>query len=173
MKKIFIVLLVALPAVAFSQSGMQQEFLGLLGYDEQQIVSLGEAIPEEKFSWRPAEGVRSVGDVLLHVASANYMISSGMGFPLPAGIDLAKIESTKGKKEILDLVKSSFTFVKENTSKIGDANLKDKFKLPFGEFSKQSGLLILLNHSGEHKGQLIAYARMNNITPPWSKKGGE
>jgi uncharacterized damage-inducible protein DinB len=173
MKKLLVALLLILPMAGFCQNVFQQEFLGMFGYDEGQILSLGEAIPEDKFDWRPADGVRSIGDAFLHIASTNYYVTMSMGFTLPAGVDMTKIESTKGKAKIMELVKSSFAYVKESTGKVTDANLTDKFKMPFGEFTKRSGLLLLLNHSGEHKGQLIAYARMNNITPPWSKKGGE
>ncbi len=173
MKKILIAMMLILPMAGFSQGAFQQEFLGMFGYDEGQILSLGEAIPEAKFDWTPSTGVRSVGDVLLHIASTNYYITMNMGFALPAGVDLTKIESIKGKAKIMEAVKNSFAFVKESAGKVADTNLADKFKLPFGEFSKRGAFMVLLNHSGEHKGQLIAYARMNNITPPWSKKGAE
>lgn len=169
MKKMLVVLFLAIPFSAFCQSNVQSDFLGIFGHDEQQIVSLAEAIPDATFDWRPQPGVRSVGESLLHIASTNYYVTMSMGFTLPAGVDLTKIEATKGKANIMDAVKKSFAFVKESTGKITDANLKEKFKMPFGEFSKQGGLMILLNHSAEHKGQLVAYARMNKITPPWSK----
>lgn len=170
MKKIIILLLACLPFVGFSQeSALQQELVGLLTYNESQIVMLAEAIPADKYGWSPQEGVRSVAGVLMHVASANYFITAGMGFDLPAGVDPNKLESITDKKEAIEILKNSFAYLKEKAMLVKDANLSDKFKLPFGEFSKRQGLLILLDHAGEHKGQLIAYARSNGITPPWSQ----
>lgn len=170
MKKITILLVACFPLIGYCQeSAFQKELTGLLARNEQQILALAEAIPAEKYTWSPGEGVRSVAGVLLHMASANYYITSGMGFELPAGVDVSKLESLTDKKEIIEAVKNSFAYLKEKAGLIKDANLGDKFKLPFGEFSKRTGLLILLDHSGEHKGQLIAYARTNGIVPPWSE----
>jgi hypothetical protein len=66
-------------------------------------------------------------------------------------------------------LRNSLAFVKEHAPEIDAASLGEKVTTPFGEFTKLSMLLILLDHSGKHKGQLIAYARTNDITPPWSK----
>ena len=169
MKKIIIALLMSLPVISYGQA-LQKELTGVMGHNEQQILALAEAIPDDKYGWAPEEGVRSVSGVLLHLASANYFFLSSMGFELPQGVDMKKIESITGKKEVIETVKKSFAYAKEKIPMITDKALDEKFKTPFGEFSKRSGILIMLDHSGEHKGQLIAYARMNGITPPWSKK---
>jgi hypothetical protein len=51
---------------------------------EQKIVGLAEAIPADKFGWRPADGVRSVGEVVMHVAADNYLLTAIGGTPAPA-----------------------------------------------------------------------------------------
>ena len=170
MKNLLLTLLCCLPLLAHSQeaSSLQDELTGMLAYNEQAILSLAGVIPAEKYDWRPAEGVRSVGDVCLHVASANYFFMMNLGFALPEGVDLQNMESIAGKEKIVETVKNSFAFAKEKIKEIKTEDLEAKVKFPFGEFSKRTALLILLEHSGEHKGQLIAYSRMNGITPPWS-----
>jgi uncharacterized damage-inducible protein DinB len=170
MKKMFFALLLCCPLIGFSQKNtIQQNFATLYGRNEEQIVSLAEAIPADKYNWRPAEGVRSVREVILHIASSNYFLMSGIGFPPPAGVDAKAIEALTDKTQIIDALKKSLAYTKEKGAQLKDANLEDKVKLPFGEFTKQVMLLILLEHSGEHKGQLIAYSRSNGVVPPWSK----
>ena len=171
MKKLFTTILFLLPIVGgFAQTEFMKDFVGPFSRNQSQIAALGGAIPTEKYSWSPDEGVRSVAEVMTHVASANYFFMQSMGFALPEGVDLGKINSMTNKDELLAVVNASFEFVKEKANTLTDANMAEVVELPFGKFSKRTLLFILLDHSGEHKGQLIAYARSNKITPPWSEK---
>lgn len=169
-RKIILLTFICIPLIGYCQqsSPLIQEISGLLSHNEQQMVSLAEAIPAEKYSWSPQDGVRTVAQVLMHTASANYFFMAAMGFELPQGVDPTKLESITDKKQAIETLKNSFAFLKTKAALLTEANMNEKFKLPFGEFSKRMGLLILVDHSGEHKGQLIAYARSNGIKPPWS-----
>ncbi len=146
-----------------------KDFAGAFGYNEGQILSLAEAIPESKYKWSPAKGVRSVSEVLLHTASANYFFGMKLGTQLPVGVDMANIEKITGKDNIIRTVRESFAFALESSQQVDPATLGEKVDLPFGDFTRQGLVLLMLDHSGEHKGQLIAYARVNGIKPPWSK----
>jgi len=157
-------------ATAFSQDDLSQTSIqGLFARNEEQISSLADAFSEDLYDWSPAEGIRSVGQVLLHAAQANYFFMMNLGFELPSDVDMMTMASITGKSNIIDVVKKSFDFTKERISQVPTDALAEKITLPFGEFSKITSLLILLEHSGEHKGQLIAYARSNGIAPPWSE----
>jgi uncharacterized damage-inducible protein DinB len=71
MKHILLLLTLLSCTIGYSQipeQAVQKEALAFLGFNEQAITSLAKAIPEDKFSWRPAEGVRSVSEVLMHIA---------------------------------------------------------------------------------------------------------
>ena len=85
----------------------------------------------------------------------------------PCGAEI--MPATPCKEKIMEVVKASFAYAKEKAVEVPEDQLAVKVETPFGEFTKQNLLLIMLEHSGEHKGQLIAYARMNGITPPWSQ----
>ncbi len=148
---------------------VQNDVKGLLGYNQQQITSLGEAFSEDQYGWRPAEGVRSVGEVLLHVASTNYYITSKLGFAPPEDVDIMTLEKITGKEQILATLKNSFDFVQAHLGELKSANFANEVDLGFMKMDEVSCMLLILDHSGEHKGQLIAYARSNGITPPWSK----
>src|SRR6266849_448072 len=68
-------------------SGARAEFLAEVAFYEQRFARLAQSMPAEKYTWRPGEGVRSVGEVYNHIAAANYGLARALGTPLPAGID--------------------------------------------------------------------------------------
>lgn len=173
MKNLLYILLIA-PFLATAQEApqpttYQQEFTGSMNYSQDQIVKLIEAIPQEKYSWRPDEGVRSVSEVILHIAASTYNLSSALGTPLPAGLDTKTMEkSTTDKAEILKAINEAYAFSKASVDAVKDDQMNDMVTLPFGTFTKRSLIMIIATHSYEHKGQLIAYTRVNGIAPPWS-----
>ena len=147
---------------------VQSSLKGLLSNNQNQISSLANAFSEEQYDWRPAEGVRSVGEVILHTASANYFLMSKLGFEVPEDVDLANMEKLKGKQQILDALNKSFAFALEKMEAIKSEDFGKEVDLGFNKLSTVSTMMVVLEHTGEHKGQLIAYARSNGITPPWS-----
>ena len=68
------------------RSGVRAEFLNELKIQEDKFVALAQAIPADKYTWRPAEGVRSISEVFMHVAAANYNLTKVLGVPPPAGL---------------------------------------------------------------------------------------
>jgi uncharacterized damage-inducible protein DinB len=174
MKRIFIWLLAIMPALVLAQEApktVQEAATGSLMFTEGRVVQLAEAFPEDKYDWRPGEGVRSVGESLMHLAIANYFIVMTAGHTPPEGIDLETFEkSVTGKENIIAAVKASYSYAREGVQAIAKKQLGDKVEFPFpGNFNKLSSLFVITGHCEEHMGQLIAYARMNGITPPWSE----
>ncbi len=154
------------------ESNFQNDFAGTIQYNVSQIQSLAEAIPEDIYTWSPEEGVRSVHEVILHVVSANYFFGMMMGATPPEGIDPSNIgETIKGKANIMDALQKSASYIVNAGKAVTNENLEDMVEFFDGnKYSKRMVMLIALDHTGEHKGQLIAYARMNHITPPWSQQ---
>jgi uncharacterized damage-inducible protein DinB len=151
--------------------GFRASFLGQLKDVETKYVNLAQAIPQEKYTWPPGEGVRSVSEVFLHLAFANFNIPNFVGVKAPAGIgtDMKTMEtSTTDKEKIIETLKASFAHVRKVAMDMPDKDL-DKATKVFGRDSDYRGVLFLIaNHMHEHLGQLIAYARMNGVVPPWS-----
>jgi hypothetical protein len=83
--------------------GFRGEFLWELDIAEGQIVALAEAIPAEKYDWRPDEKARSVGEALVHVAAGNFMLLDIVGTAAPA--DLYGEVSAQGQEHFWGLVK--------------------------------------------------------------------
>ncbi len=158
-------------AAASAVTGARGEFLAEVVYYEQRYTRLAEAVPAEKYSWRPGEGVRSIGEVYAHIATANYGIARALGTPLPAGIDPKTINAAAGDKaKTLQTLKDSFAHFRAAILAIKDADLNNAQKM-FGQDTTVRGAFFLVTgHFGEHLGQSIAYARQNNIVPPWTEE---
>jgi len=134
------------------------------------IMQLAEAVPADKYDWRPAEGVRSFGESLVHTAVGNYFFAMLMDVPPPSGMDLMSLEKTvTTKADILKLLSESFEVVGNAALEFPDDKMMDEFTFPTGDkYNKRKLYFISGGHANEHLGQLIAYARMNGIAPPWS-----
>jgi uncharacterized damage-inducible protein DinB len=156
----------------FCQGQFQKESAGSLSYVSGQVMQLAKAIPAEKYSYSPQQGVRSVAAVCSHIVSANYFFASKLGGKVPADVKMETIEKDlKAKDAIEKELKRSYDVMIEAIKSTPDAVLPNKVEFPFpGEFTSMSAIMISLGHSNEHLGQLIAYARMNGITPPWNEK---
>ena len=133
------------------------------------FVDLATAVPADKYSWRPAEGVRSIGEVFLHIANANYNIPNLMGTPLPAGFDPKTFEkSTTGKAQIIDALNKSFASAHAAIEAMTNAD----FNKPLPKIGPAANygdvIYILVTDAHEHLGQSIAYARINGVIPPWT-----
>jgi uncharacterized damage-inducible protein DinB len=152
-------------------TGARGEFLAEVAFYEQRYTRLAEAVPAEKYSWRPAEGVRSIGEVYAHIAAANYGIARALGAPPPAGIDPKSVMALAGDKaKILQVLKDSFAHFSGAILAIKDADLNNAQKM-FGQDTTVRGAFFLITgHFGEHLGQSIAYARQNGIVPPWTEE---
>ena len=142
--------------------------------DEQQLadkfIALAEAVPADKYTWRPADGVRSVAEVYLHVAQSNYGILKYAGATIPAGKEAKTFEkSTTDKAKIVAELKASFDWVHQTITNLSNADLAQPVKELGPEANKGDVLYLAATHAHEHLGQSIAYARMNGVTPPWTK----
>jgi uncharacterized damage-inducible protein DinB len=170
MKKVFVLLSLCLPLSMMAQSALQNEANGFISYSQERVLALADKFSEAQYDWRPAEGVRSVGEVLLHIAGGNYFFITSSGGKAPDGLDVQNIEKLTGKAKIVETLTKSYADIKSHIQGFTEAQLADKVELPWpGDHSKLTIVLLGVDHTSEHLGQLIAYARMNGITPPWSE----
>ena len=136
---------------------------------ERKFVGLAEAMPQSAYDWRPMKGVRSVGELFLHVAGANFRLVGMLGGKPPAGMSFDGWEqSTTDKDEIVAKLKESFAHLSKVIDGI-DASKADEARKVFGRDSTNRGALwTITEHLSEHLGQSIAYARSNKVVPPWT-----
>lgn len=154
-------------------AGAGRGWLGEFEHASRQLLQLAEAIPAEKFAWRPAPGVRSISELYMHVAIGNYYLLGQAGIKPP--VDLATLgkepeKSITGKAEVTKFVKDSLDAV---GAAYPTADKQKAVKLFGNDTTVDSVFLRILVHNHEHMGQAIAYARMNGVVPPWSKAGGQ
>lgn len=144
---------------------------------QKKVIDLARAMPEASYAWRPGTGVRSVGEVFLHIASDNYLIPIAMGMPAPAASGVTSDFATAvafekkvmTRTQIVAELEASFAHLHQGMAKTTDANLTETIKFFGQDWTRQRAMLLLVTHLHEHLGQLIAYARSNDVTPPWSR----
>jgi uncharacterized damage-inducible protein DinB len=150
-------------------TGYRSEVLAVVMIQGDEFTRLAEAIPAEKYSWRPGPGVRSVAEMLLHAAAANYNMYKSVGMPAPAGLDVAGLEtSTTDKAKIIGIVIDSYAHARKAITNLPDADLEKTMDWSGGKITERGVLLFIVPHIAEHLGQLIAYARVLGVVPPWT-----
>jgi uncharacterized damage-inducible protein DinB len=149
--------------------GVWQGFDGEWLHVSRQIVSLAESIPADKYSWRPAAGVRSTAEVINHVTLANFFLLRYTGPALPADLKAEGFDNRITEKaDAIAWLKRSLDAVKAAHAGIKPEELQRKVKVSGRDATVDGMYLRIIVHANEHMGQLVAYARVNGIAPPWS-----
>ena len=149
-------------------SGFRAEFLDQLNEVEKKMIALAEAVPAEKYAWRPAEGVRSVSEVYMHLAGANFSLPRFIGVDPPSTYERGMERTVTEKAKVVDWLRQSFAHVRQATFETADADLDKAVKVFGRDATVRSVFLLMATHMHEHLGQAIAYARMNGVVPPWT-----
>jgi uncharacterized damage-inducible protein DinB len=171
MKSLLFLLLIlsACPALAQkAPEGIWEGYDGEWRHVSQQLIALAETTPEEKFAWRPAPGVRSTSEVYMHIVSANFYLLSVTGPKVPADFKEGMEKTVTSKAEVINWLKRSLDAVKEAHLGETPKDLQRKVSIADRQATVDGIYLRIIIHANEHMGQLIAYARMTGIVPPWS-----
>jgi hypothetical protein len=156
-----------------SAAVVKAAFLADLENLRSKFVQLAQAFPQDKYSWRPMEGVRSVNEVLMLAATEGYsFIPTTFGAKaadLGSREEAAKLRTLSDKAQVIDHLNKGFAYAKQQVEAVDPATLTGKRRVMGQERSIVEGMLFVGGDLHEHLGQLIAYARTNHIVPPWSK----
>jgi uncharacterized damage-inducible protein DinB len=151
-----------------SLEGLWQGYDAEWGHVSRQLIALAETIPADKYSWRPAAGVRSVSEVIMHAAIANFSLLSVTGPPMPKDLTSNNMEKTvTAKADVVNWLRRSFEAVKTARANLKPGDFTRRVKIEGRDATADGIYLRIIVHANEHMGQLIAYARMNGIPPPW------
>lgn len=157
------------PATA-AASTLKDDVLHAIGGIEKKLVDLAGAMPAETYDWSPMEGVRDTSEVYTHIAAGNYMIAGGLGATMPTDIDVSGLEKdVTAKADVIESLKQSIAHVKKAIAAVPENQLGDSITMFGQDMTKRAAILVILEHMSEHLGQAIAYARSNEVVPPWSK----
>jgi uncharacterized damage-inducible protein DinB len=177
-----LVMILALPVLAQDMKdmpkGIRGELVGQLMFAQSRLLDLEGAFPQKLFTWRPAEGIRSVSEAFLHTAASNYMTLKACGYKIPADAgfdgDAKKWESmTTDKAKIAEVIKKSFDAAIAGVKAMPEKDLDRMIKMFGMDFTIRNFWITMVGHLHEHLGQEIAYARMNGVVPPWTAKQQE
>jgi uncharacterized damage-inducible protein DinB len=130
------------------------------------LLRSAEKMPEENYSFTPADAVRSFGQVLGHVADSQYAFCSvALGVKNPA----PKIEQTRtSKADLIAALKDAFAYCDKAYDGMTDSSATQMVKFMGGDTPKLGALSVNNVHTVEHYGNLVTYMRMKNIVPPTS-----
>jgi uncharacterized damage-inducible protein DinB len=136
---------------------------------QQKYTTLAQAIPQEKYSWRPAEGVRSINELFLHVAGAGFYFPTLKGTSAAPGFTPKDFEkSTTEKARVIEWLNKSFTYAIASVESMSNA----QFAAPLPKLGPQANegdvVYLMVVHAHEHLGQAIAYSRSVGVVPPWT-----
>ena len=136
---------------------------------QKKFVELANALPADKFTWRPSADSRSFAEVFLHVAGERYGILALMGATPPSGFDGKTFDkSTTDKARIIDELNKSWDFAQKNINDMTNADFAKLLPKLGPQANAGDVVYILVADAHEHLGQLVAYARVNGIVPPWT-----
>jgi uncharacterized damage-inducible protein DinB len=150
--------------------GIWQGYDGEWRHVSRQLIALAEATPPDKFAWRPAAGIRSTSEVYMHIALANLYLLSVTGPKMPADLKLEMEKTVTSKADVISWLKRSLEAVKEAHLAGSPKDLERKVHIMDRDATVDGMYLRIIVHANEHMGQLIAYARMTGVVPPWAAK---
>ena len=166
-------LVAGLPAVTSAQDGasLKAAYIGDLEVMRDKFLGLADAFAADQYTWRPMEGVRSVSEVLMLIAGEGYAFApvalgaeTSMTFP-----EVQALAEITDKAEVIDQLTKGFAYAMEQLAGVDPATLGGT-QMVFGqERTTAQVVLAVAGDMHEHLGQLIAYARTNEIVPPWSR----
>jgi len=148
-------------------STVKAEIIRSIEAAENHLVALAERFPQEKYGWHP-EGARTTSEVFMHIAGGNYAYAKIMGTPAPEGTTSAVLSKITEKAKVVETLKASFAHIKAAIQNAPDVD--KAIKLYGRDATVREAMIVAATHCHEHLGQLIAYARVNGIVPPWTEE---
>ena len=154
-----------------SAAAVMAAYLADLEELREKFIGLAEAFPQDKYTWRPMEGVRSPAEVLMLIAGEGYGFAPSAlgGAAAMTREERAKLEMITDKAQVIDHLNKGFAYAKKEIEAVDPATLTGRRMAGFSVRTTPEAVLSVAGDMHEHLGQLIAYARMNQIVPPWSR----
>ena len=152
-------------------NAMAQAGKTTLGLIKGNVVKAAEQMSEENYAFKPTPDVRSFGQLVGHIANANYMICSmASGAANPSKADIEKTVTSKA--DLTKAVTDSFAFCEAQFDAMTPAQSAESIKL-FGGMTmpRLSALYFNTAHDFEHYGNIVTYMRLKGMVPPSSQRG--
>lgn len=160
--------IIILSVISFSNMFAQDEpisaFLEKWENSKKYLLEIAEAMPEDKYNFKPTEREMTFGEQLLHIkGNMDWLSNSYFG---AEKIEKTKEASTYTKAEIVTLLEASFNAASKAIETTKPKDLKEKVDFFAGPKTKLQILNLLQDHVTHHRGQIIVYLNLNEIKPP-------
>jgi DinB superfamily len=134
------------------------------------IVESADVMPEADYGFKPVDGVRTFGQILGHLAGANYVICSAAKGEKPPHAENA-FEKLPTKAAIVKALGESMAYCDGAMGGLDDRKLGETIEMPFGmgKAARASAIVLNIGHLNEHYGNLVTYFRIKGIVPPSSR----
>jgi uncharacterized damage-inducible protein DinB len=140
---------------------------GLYSFISNAVIGAAQKMPEENYSFKPTPDVRSFGQLVGHVADANYMFcsqASGEANPMK------DIEKTKtSKADLVSAIKGAVAYCNQAFDSMTDAKGSQMVKFMNFDIAKITMFSLNTAHTDEHYGNMVTYLRLKGIVPPTSE----
>lgn len=145
---------------------------------ESKFLDLADAMSSEQYTWRPMEGVRSVSEVFMLIAAENYMIPAYWNAEPPQGMTVdpslrGTLRQVTDKDEVIEHLKKSYTYYRKAIAHVSTDQLHGTIDFFGQEKTVHDAIFLITGDMHEHLGQAIAYARMNEVVPPWTARAAQ
>ncbi len=142
---------------------------------ESKFLDLADAMSSEQYSWRPMDSVRTVSEVFMLIAAENYMVPSYWNAEPPEGMTVepslwGTLRQVTDKDEVIEHLKKSYTYYKQALAHVTTDQLHETIDFFGQEKTVNDAIFLIVGDAHEHLGQAIAYARMNEVVPPWTER---
>ena len=167
------------PAMAQSAAGaMRAQYVADFETMETKFKELAGAMDADTYGWAPMEGVRTVSEVFMLIVAENYFVPAAWGVAPPDGITpgfalFGELAEVTDKGAVLAALETSAAYLLEAIGNLSDEQMQETVQLFGQEGVLQASLLAVVGDMHEHLGQAIAYARMNEVVPPWTARQGQ
>lgn len=170
MKKhlLFTLLIACISSTPFAQSNVLDELISDMERNKTMSLAYIEAMPADKFNYKPNEEVRTFAQQFLHISQGMIGLSSnGTGVtPIYQGENLEATEAYQSKVEVARIITESYDFAIKSMKKMDSATLNEVVVRGQFEVTRLGWISKAIEHNTHHKGQCAMYLRMNGITPP-------
>jgi len=164
--KTFVVLSLACAATLRAQDPFSAETKNFYTSIKNNIIKSAEKMPEDNFSFQPTKEVRTFGQIIGHVADAQYLFCS----PVMGEKKESSLEKTaKTKADLVAGLKQAFAYCDQAYNSLTDAAAADKVKFFGRDITKLGVLNFNVAHSNEHYGNIVTYLRIKGLVPPSSE----
>jgi uncharacterized damage-inducible protein DinB len=167
MKLLAMLALAALAAPA--QDQISKDAKMLFGITANHLAKSADKVPEEIFAFKPSADVRTFGEILAHVADAQYMFCSAAKAEENPKKGTSLEKTVKTKSDIGAALKEATAYCQAAYDSLDDKKAGEMVKFGRGERSRLGVLMFNFMHNYEHYGNIVTYMRIKGIVPPSSE----